>query len=183
MSLFYPPEAVHVDGVDLLDDVRSILQNLIMKLLVRHLCPLLLTSRQHQLVCYRIKMSFCVRAAGKPSRPLTSEAQQKERGTTHLLLLASRTLRGSCTMLLDLRSHCMLMMMLFICSSRNNNQPNCVYPLGTLHSRLKKAYVMILPSCPLWHYDDPFSLWLTWWCTKHFTVQPPSVPIYINDRH
>jgi hypothetical protein len=67
------------------------LQNLIMKLLVRHLCPLLLTS-QHQLVCYRIKMSFCVRAAGKPSRPLTSEAQQKERGTTHLLLLASRTL-------------------------------------------------------------------------------------------
>jgi hypothetical protein len=27
------------------------------------------------------------------------------------------------------------------------------------------------------------SLWLTWWCAKHFTVQPPSVPIYTNDRH
>ena len=52
-SLFYPPQTVHVDGVDLLNDVRSILQNLIMKILVRRLGPLqpvlLLTSHQLQL--------------------------------------------------------------------------------------------------------------------------------------
>jgi hypothetical protein len=51
----------------------------------------------------------------------------------------------------------MMMMMLFICSRRNNNQPNAIYPLGTFHRGLKKAHVMMLPSCPLWYYDDPFS--------------------------
>jgi hypothetical protein len=58
------------------------------------------------------------------------------------------------------------MMMLSICSCRKNNQPNAIYPLGTLHRGLKKAHVMMLPSCPLWYYDDSFffPLWLTW-CT------------------
>jgi hypothetical protein len=55
-------------------------------------------------------------------------------------------------------------------------EPNAIYPLGTFHRGLKKAHVMMLPSCPLWYYEDPFSLWLTWWCAKHFTNQPPSVP-------
>jgi len=50
-------------------------------------------------------------------------------------------------------------------------------------SGLKKAHVMMLPTCPLWYYDDPFTPLLTWSCAKHFTVQPPSVPIYTNDRH
>jgi hypothetical protein len=47
----------------------------------------------------------------------------------------------------------MMMMMSFICSCRNNNQPNAIYPLGTFHRGLKKAHVMMLPSCPLWYYD------------------------------
>ncbi len=49
-----------------------------------------------------------------------------------------------------------LMMILFICSCRNINQSNAIYPLGTLHRGLKKAHVMVLPSCPLWYYADPF---------------------------
>jgi hypothetical protein len=40
------------------------------------------------------------------------------------------------------------LMMSFICSCRNNNQPNAIYPLGTFHRGLKKARVMMLPSCP-----------------------------------
>jgi hypothetical protein len=46
-------------------------------------------------------------------------------------------------------------MMTFSCSCRNINQPNAIYPLGTFHRGLKKAHVMMLPSCPLWYYDDP----------------------------
>ena len=45
-----------------------------------------------------------------------------------------------------------------------------------------KAHVIILPSCPLWYYNDPFFLWLTWRCAKHFAVKPPSGPIYTNDQ-
>jgi hypothetical protein len=40
-SLFYPPQAVDVDGVDLLDDVSCLLKNLLVLLLVRRLGPLL----------------------------------------------------------------------------------------------------------------------------------------------
>ena len=47
-----------------------------------------------------------------------------------------------------------MMMMTFICSCRNNNQPTAIYPLGTFPRGLKKAHVMMLPSCPLWYYDD-----------------------------
>jgi hypothetical protein len=50
-----------------------------------------------------------------------------------------------------------LMMMTFICSCRNNNQTTAIYPLGTFPRGLKKAHVMMLPSCPLWYYDDPFT--------------------------
>jgi hypothetical protein len=50
-----------------------------------------------------------------------------------------------------------LMMMTFICSCRNNNQPNAIYPLGTFHRGLKKAKVIMLTSCPLWYYADPLS--------------------------
>jgi hypothetical protein len=39
-SLFYPPQAVDVDGVDLLDDVSCLLKNLLVLLLVRRLGPL-----------------------------------------------------------------------------------------------------------------------------------------------
>jgi hypothetical protein len=46
------------------------------------------------------------------------------------------------------------MMMSFICSCRNNNQPTDIYPLGTFHRGLKKAHVMMLPSSALWYYDD-----------------------------
>jgi hypothetical protein len=78
---------------------------------------------------------------------------------------------------------CQMMMMTFICSCRNNNQPTVIYPLGTFPRGLKKAHVMMLPSCPLWYYDDPFIPFVDVGCAKHFTVQPPSVPIYTNDRH
>jgi hypothetical protein len=47
--------------------------------------------------------------------------------------------------------------MTFICSCRNNNQPNAEYPLGTFFQGLKKAHFMMLPLCPLWYYDDPFT--------------------------
>jgi hypothetical protein len=63
-----------------------------------------------------------------------------------------------------------LMMMTFIFSYRNNNQPTAIYPFGTFPRALKKAHVMMLPSCPLWYYDDPFTPLLTW-CAKLFTVQ------------
>jgi hypothetical protein len=76
-----------------------------------------------------------------------------------------------------------MMMMTFICSGRNNNQPTAIYPSGRFPRGLKKAHVMMLPSCPFCYYDGPIPLCLTWWCAKHFTVQPPSVPIYTNDRH
>jgi hypothetical protein len=49
-----------------------------------------------------------------------------------------------------------MMMMTFICSCRNNNQRTAIYPLGTFPRGLKKEHVMMLPSCPLWYYDDPF---------------------------
>ena len=49
-----------------------------------------------------------------------------------------------------------VMMMTFIFSSRNNKQPNAIYPLGTFHWGLMKARVMMLPSCPLWYYDVLF---------------------------
>jgi hypothetical protein len=62
------------------------------------------------------------------------------------------------------------MMMTFIFSYRNNNQPTAIYPFGTFPRALKKAHVMMLPSCPLWYYDDPFTPLLTW-CAKLFTVQ------------
>jgi hypothetical protein len=29
-------------------------------------------------------------------------------------------------------------------------------PIGYVPRGLKKAHVMMLPSCPLWYYDDPF---------------------------
>jgi hypothetical protein len=44
----------------------------------------------------------------------------------------------------------------FIFPCRNNNQPTAIYPLGTFPRGLKKAHVMMLPSCPLWYYDDLF---------------------------
>jgi ribosomal protein L37E len=44
-----------------------------------------------------------------------------------------------------------------ICSCRNNNQPTAIYPLGTFPWALKKAPVMMLPSCPLWYCDDPLT--------------------------
>jgi hypothetical protein len=82
----------------------------------------------------------------------------------------------------------LLLMMTFICSCRNNNQPTAIYPLGTFPRGLKKSHVMMLPSCPTsGTMMILLSLWLKWWCVsqcaKHFTVQPPSVPIYTNDRH
>jgi hypothetical protein len=49
------------------------------------------------------------------------------------------------------------MMITFICSCRNNNQPTVIYPLGTFPRGLKKAHVMMLPSCPLLYNDDPFT--------------------------
>jgi hypothetical protein len=53
-------------------------------------------------------------------------------------------------------------------------------PIGYVPPGVKKAHVMMLPSRPLWYYDDPFTPLVD---AKHFTVQPPSVPIYTNDRH
>jgi hypothetical protein len=35
----------------------------------------------------------------------------------------------------------------------------------TFHRGLKKAHVMMLPSCP-WYYDDSFSLWIFPVCTS-----------------
>jgi len=40
-SLFYPPQAIHVYGVDLYDDGRCLLKNLLMELLIRRLRPVL----------------------------------------------------------------------------------------------------------------------------------------------
>jgi hypothetical protein len=51
----------------------------------------------------------------------------------------------------------LLMMTTFTCSCRNNNQPTAKYPLGTFPRGLKKVHVMMLPSRPLWYYDDPFT--------------------------
>ena len=48
-------------------------------------------------------------------------------------------------------------MMIFICSCRNNNHPTAIYPLGTFPRGIKKAHVMMLPSCPSWYYDDLFA--------------------------
>ena len=47
MSLFYPPEAVHVDGVDLLDDVRCLLKNLIVELKKSWFLHFVVESRRH----------------------------------------------------------------------------------------------------------------------------------------
>ena len=41
----------------------------------------------------------------------------------------------------------------------------------------------MLPSFPYGTMMILLPLWLTWWCAEHFTVQPPSVPIYTNDIH
>ena len=46
-SLFYPPQAIHVYGVDLYDDGRCLLKNLLMELLIRRLRPLLLIRGGH----------------------------------------------------------------------------------------------------------------------------------------
>jgi hypothetical protein len=40
-----------------------------------------------------------------------------------------------------------VMMITFICSCRNNNQPTAIYPLGTFPRGLNKAHVIVLPSC------------------------------------
>jgi hypothetical protein len=30
-------------------------------------------------------------------------------------------------------------------------------PIGYISSGIKETHVMMLPSCPLWYYDDPFT--------------------------
>ena len=67
------------------------------------------------------------------------------------------TLAGAIPALAPLSLCDALMMMIpFICSCRNNNQPNAIHPWGTFPRGLKKAHVMMLPSFPLWYHDDPF---------------------------
>ncbi len=46
-SLFYPPQAIHVHGVDLLDDVRCLLKNLIVELKKSWFLHFVVESRRH----------------------------------------------------------------------------------------------------------------------------------------
>ena len=48
-SLFHPPQAIHVDGIDLLNDVGGIPKDLSVELLICLLLLLLLNRCQHQL--------------------------------------------------------------------------------------------------------------------------------------
>ena len=92
------------------------------------------------------------------TKPVTSAISTKR-----FLVTATQACFGECWRTGSLKYTPVLMMMSFICFCRNNNQPNAIYPLGTFHWGLKKlkkaakAHVMMLPSCPLWYYDDPFS--------------------------
>jgi hypothetical protein len=42
------------------------------------------------------------------------------------------------------------------CLFLQKQQPTDKYPLDTFPRGLKKAHLMMLPSCPLWYYNDPF---------------------------
>jgi len=74
------------------------------------------------------------------------------KGTSH----HARLFRGPMTNGIKKARNALMMLMSVICACRNNNQPNAIYPLGTFHRGLKKAHVMMLPSCPIWYFDNPF---------------------------
>ena len=99
------------------------------------------------------------------TKPVTSAISTKR-----FLVTATQACFGECWRTGSLKYTPVLMMMSFICSCRNNNQPNAIYPLGTFHWGLKKlkkaakAHVMMLASSHHVPYGTMmilFPIWLT----------------------